>query len=454
MSLGGFSSYEEYLSAALELLKSYQWIFRHKNTDILTENVLTNFPPHWTEYFNQLSTDDLHRIILGETRGDTPEDLKEFFETIRSLSLESDKGGGSPSDCPRISGLSRKKAHEIALLAPVIHEICESTGCDLIVDVGSGIGHLPHLLHDKYNYPILALEASKKLVETAQMHQSKLHPKSKANVIFREFYVTESSAQSIENLVKTHFGPDKKICLTGLHACADLTVEVLKLFEKLQNGHAMVIMPCCYHRMTDDVNYFKCFPCSAICKQLFDKYDSSKFIGRPFLRLACQQTVRSYVTMSREEHERRGRLCMQRALLQLVAEMENCSVRRLKRKSGKSDATDSDEGFEAYLNNLPRTHRLVRRDDGQPTDYHRQQQLFSIKMREKWNEKHKNDCWAAEVLTGLQAAIQSVCENVILLDRVAFLKEMGIHCCTRKITNDSISPRCWALIALKNVRVQ
>lgn len=124
---------------------------------------------------------------------------------------------------------------------------------------------------------------------------------------------------------------------------------------------------------------------------------------------------------------------------------ENCRVRRLKRKSGKSDASDSDAGFVVYLNNLPRTHKLVGGKRISVTDA-----SFLSLMREKWNER-KNDCWLVEVLMGLQAAIQAVCENVILLDRVAFLKEKRLHCCMRKITNDAVSPRCWALISERNI---
>lgn len=38
-----------------------------------------------------------------------------------------------------VVGLSRKKSHEIALLAPIINEICQKNGCDVLVDVGSGV---------------------------------------------------------------------------------------------------------------------------------------------------------------------------------------------------------------------------------------------------------------------------------------------------------------------------
>lgn len=70
-------------------------------------------------------------------------------------------------------------------------------------------------------------------------------------------------------------------------------------------------------------------------------------------------------------------------------------------------------------------------------------------MHEKWKE-HKNDSLLMEILTGLQASLQSLCENLVLLDRVEFLKEHGFHCTVRKVTDDLLSPRCYALVAVKS----
>ncbi|KAG5893233.1 hypothetical protein JTB14_013395 [Gonioctena quinquepunctata] len=123
--------------------------------------------------------------------------------------------------------------------------------------------------------------------------------------------------------------------------------------------------------------------------------------------------------------------------------MENCRVRRLKRKSNKSHIPDPDEDFENYLINLKSTHQLEG-DHYKNVD----DEAFQQKMREKWKE-HKSDCYLVEILTGLQAAIQGICENVVLLDRVEFLKEKGFHCRVEKVTNDQVSPRCHALIAVK-----
>lgn len=70
------------------------------------------------------------------------------------------------------------------------------------------------------------------------------------------------------------------------------------------------------------------------------------------------------------------------------------------------------------------------------------------KMIEQW-QLHKENERLVELLLGLQATIQSVCENLVLLDRVVFLKEKGVDCCVQKVTDDRMSPRCYALVATK-----
>nr|XP_023026858.1 uncharacterized protein LOC111514850 [Leptinotarsa decemlineata] len=211
-------------------------------------------------------------------------------------------------------------------------------------------------------------------------------------------------------------------------------------------------MPCCYHRIksTDEdesQEHFVNFPSSKVLSCLFSEFEASKFMRRPFLRLACQLTIRSFVKVTEEENEILSRRFLFRAILEDVAVSENLKVKRLKRKSHKSHTLDPDEDFESYLSNLKTSHQLEDSDKGEQLAVNNV--TFLRKMREKWNE-HKGNCYLVEVLTGLQASIQSVCENVVLLDRVEFLKERGIHCHIEKVTDDVVSPRCFALVAFKH----
>lgn len=63
--------------------------------------------------------------------------------------------------------------------------------------------------------------------------------------------------------------------------------------------------------------------------------------------------------------------------------------------------------------------------------------------------KYNNGGFLAEILTALQTAIQDICENIVLLDKVQYVSELevtGVSCRIEKITDDELSPRCYALI--------
>lgn len=68
---------------------------------------------------------------------------------------------------------------------------------------------------------------------------------------------------------------------------------------------------------------------------------------------------------------------------------------------------------------------------------------------EEFAQKYSNGGFLAEILTGLQNAIQEICENIVLLDKVQYVSELGVNgqsCRIEKITKEELSPRCYALI--------
>ncbi|CAH1163545.1 unnamed protein product [Phaedon cochleariae] len=450
------SSYKttsEYFKDSLEFLKTYQWLYNCSNTDILVRNTFENFPSEWLDYFQNLTDEDLNKLSLKYVEVDCPTSLKQFLEKVERLqpniTVAQENDGYA---FPHNSGLTEKKAHEILAMAPIVHELCKTNGLDFIIDVGSGLGYLSHHLNERYHYRVLGLECSKDHIALAYKNQEKFHPQSKGEVMFIEHLINEDSAEVISRIAEQFIGSKKSCCIIGLHACADLSITILDLFEKLDFASCLAIMPCCYHRIKlrgedGDKEYFRNFPLSEVLIDLFEEYEAHTFLKRPFLRLACQQSKGSFVAMTEEEHNRHARNFMFRAILQEVAAQENCRVTRLKRKSSKSRHPDPDEDFAAYLTDLEHSHRLER--DGPEKDHpHVNDERFRRKMLEKWQEQ-KGNCRLVEVLTGMQASIQGVCENVVLLDRVEHLRRKGFRCRVEKVTNDLVSPRCHALIASK-----
>ncbi|KAJ8956042.1 hypothetical protein NQ317_009738 [Molorchus minor] len=192
----------------------------------------------------------------------------------------------------------------------------------------SFLGYLSHLLNVCYQYTVVGIDCSSEKIALAYKNQDKYFSICKDNVKFVELSIDENSAEKIKLLKQEYFqemNDKSRCCIVGLHACADLSITVLELFDKLNFVNCLVIMPCCYHmidleKSVNEREYFKRFPSSKLFKQMWKQLDAESYIKRTFLRLACQQTAQSFVNMSKEEHDKHSRSCIFRATLQEVAE--------------------------------------------------------------------------------------------------------------------------------------
>ncbi|XP_025902412.1 protein RRNAD1 [Nothoprocta perdicaria] len=67
-----------------------------------------------------------------------------------------------------------KKQHEIRRLGKVVKRLSEAAGCDRVVDVGSGQGHLSRVLAFGLGLPVSAVEADGRLVQAAERFDREL----------------------------------------------------------------------------------------------------------------------------------------------------------------------------------------------------------------------------------------------------------------------------------------
>lgn len=170
----------------------------------------------------------------------------------------------------------------------------------------------------------MGLEGDKEKFKLAISRQGKLHPHSKPYVKFEEFFVTDKSAEEIRILLEKHFHAIDECVLVGLHACADLSITVLRLFLQLEFVKALVVMPCCYHRLqgikiSEDREQFPNFPASETLKEVHEKFEGDNFLRSYFLRLACQQASARVVDITEEKKEERITNWLLRATLEEVA---------------------------------------------------------------------------------------------------------------------------------------
>lgn len=166
----------------------------------------------------------------------------------------------------------------------------------------------------------MGLEGNPEKLKLAIERQDKLHAESKSHIKFHHHFVTPNSAIAIKSLTTTETS-----VLTGLHACADLSITVQRIFLELDFVKGLVIMPCCYHRLKllDNSNksedWFENFPVSKALKEVYSKVNGERFLRRYFLRLACQQTAASFYEMDEVKHKTHAEQCLFRAILEAAA---------------------------------------------------------------------------------------------------------------------------------------
>lgn len=485
---------EEYFEEVLSFLKRYQVLYNYANTDILVLNVLEKIKEEFSDQIDQIQFDvfdfDIASLkgnlflnsLLGKIRdldnvGHVTEECVEYFEDI--------------GDVP----VGPKKKHEIINLSKAVFDLCQEVGCNLVVDLGSGLGYLSELLYKKYKLKVLGLEANPQYIKSARKRQEKYHQNSKDNVKYAQIEIKEDSDVDIEKLVWENFPEDERFCLVGLHACGDLTVDSLRLYLKMRSAVGLAIMPCCYHRIKIDNSVCDClrntveeeelsdlnvngerfenFPLSTTFKRVFDSEDGSFFLRRPFLRLACQQPV-SDETLNVLVFRLVARAC-----LQLFAFQNNYKLVRRKRKAVKKrettlcdfdlylkDAITNGFTLEQISNNQSYPKSGYEERCGMSTDENDSKIGSEIEFEKlvvdegvcdeedlkaiwlKYNTPSMED--SAKFLILLQRNLQPICEKLVLVDRLVFLRENGCeNVKLAKVADETVSPRCFALIARK-----
>ncbi len=145
-------------------------------------------------------------------------------------------------------------------------------------------------------------------------------PDSHASVKFVQHFVGSDSASFIQSTLMQEFNlneiPD--LTLTGLHACADLTVSSLNLFLNISMVRKLLIMPCCYHKMKCKVNSTDEFDNVPLSERVKSAHYVNDVINRPFLRLAGQQTALRWRSNTEAEHIEHGRNMFIRGVVEAV----------------------------------------------------------------------------------------------------------------------------------------
>lgn len=259
-----------------------------------------------------------------QLQNDWPLSLKQFLFRLNDLQPVITMNSIDESYTKKINGVGPKKLHEISKLSAEIHNniICETGETmrvkTILVDLGCGLGYLSQILNERYGYKVLGIESDGDRVTSAKQRQLKHFPSSVGQVHYVQHFVhSEVSIEFIRAELVRCFSPDSNVrfALIGLHACGDLTISALQLFLNMTDVQSITIMPCCYHKMQFCVggDGFENIPLSATMR---NSNDWDNVLGRPFLRLASQQTAARWRILTAHEHDGHGRNMFRRAIVQ------------------------------------------------------------------------------------------------------------------------------------------
>ncbi|KAH8351249.1 hypothetical protein KR059_012446 [Drosophila kikkawai] len=456
-----FNNSETYLEAASKFLSTYSWIYRTSNTNCLLS--IESMPLDLKDYFLSISNEKLNLVpLLQENLGDCPLSLISFRQELNILTPKQIEDVNN-SNCKvtqkakNQKGISAKKMLEIKNLSQHVNDHCAES--QVLVDLGAGLGYLSQALFDlKPNYLILGLEADKSRVEKARQRRlSYLPPDAIKSVIYQQHFVNADSSPYINALTtelakNNGFSEVVTISIIGLHACADLSINAMLLFLKMPKVRCLHIMPCCYHKLelrshgNGVRDHITNFPLSKALHKSIQKTNQNLFLNRPFLRLACQQTSSHWDRdCTAEAHEEHGYRMYMRALAEAVLN----TTEIVKPKKNISFTPK----YPITMFKLRSGFQVFSKESSESIEWNSTHEAkfleFSLKYPNTQGPR------LAEALTCLQTAIQKLCENVVLLDRLCYLEEMAasqnipIKAQYKILLDEKISPRCQVLVAEK-----
>ncbi|KAI5643732.1 methyltransferase domain-containing protein [Phthorimaea operculella] len=339
---------EDYFEDSMRFFNKYQYLFKIPNTHILLHGILDKIDVANLENV----FDEAFDLAAAREKTDF---LKNIFEELDRFEINYERSSEDDLlDSSVNVAVGQKKRHEIVNLTKQIKEICDETSCSVVVDFGSGLGYLDQLLYETSNLKVLGIECNENHYVGAKKRQNQYHKNSLQNVKYIKHTINENSDRNIQQYVIDKFGKST-FCITGLHACADLTIDGINLFLKMADARGLILMPCCYHKMAPDdskAGRFKNFPLSRCLRTIFERSeDCSDYMGVPFLRLAAQPPT---------WHENLEQLVfnlLARATLQLYAYKHNYRIKRNKRKAVKTKTVH--KSFSEYIRNANTGFTLV-----------------------------------------------------------------------------------------------
>ncbi|XP_075419643.1 methyltransferase-like protein 25B isoform X2 [Tenrec ecaudatus] len=435
------------------VLALYRSILDAYIIEFFTDNLWGTLPGSWQEALDRLSPPQLATLLLGMpaegevVRSVWPLTLLALKATACALAFTRTPGFQTPSEflenpsqSSRLTPLFRKhvrpkKQHEIRRLGELVKKLSDLTGCTQVVDVGSGQGHLSRFMSLGLGLSVKSIEGDQRLVERARrldqelmqalekqqrrapqmVHAGPCHP---PHHVVRWVAPTALCEELLLPLEPPPPG-GARLLLTGLHACGDLSVALLRHFCHCPHVAALASVGCCYMKLSDPGGY----PLShwvaglpgcelpyrlreGACHALEEYAERLQKAG-PGLRTHCYRAaLETVIRGAQPELRRPGVQGIPRAHELKIEEYVQWGLRRV--------------GLDPQL---PLNMAALQAHQAQE---HRVVAFFSLAL-----------------------LLAPLVETLILLDRLLYLQEQGFHAELLPLFSPELSPRNLVLVATK-----
>uniref|UniRef100_A0A8C3XLG9 Ribosomal RNA adenine dimethylase domain containing 1 n=1 Tax=Chelydra serpentina TaxID=8475 RepID=A0A8C3XLG9_CHESE len=403
--------------------------------EFFTDNLWGKLPYSWQEVLTDLPSPRLAAVLLEKGKPEEvcysvvwPLSLLAFKATAHTLAFSRTprgRGGMSANGRPeefrenrcqssKLNPLFRKhvkpkKQHEIQQLGKVVKKLSEITRCDQVVDIGSGQGHLSRFLAFGLGLSVTAIEGDGRLVDMATKFDRELvwalekEQAGQAKVNGISLRGPSHVAGWVDPQAPwREFLLPPQLLLTGLHACGDLSVALLRHFTRCPHVVAMTSVACCYMKLTTQEDAWVAgLPGHSL------SYKARE--------VACH-AVEDYALRLRSESPALRTHCY-RATLETLIRAADPAKRRL------------------GVQTISRRGR-VGLDPAAPLD----RACVDAMLAQQQN---------VVAFFSLALLLAPLVETLILLDRMIYLQEQGFQCRLIPLFNPSFSPRNLVLVAAK-----
>ncbi|XP_040211129.1 protein RRNAD1 isoform X2 [Rana temporaria] len=399
------------------------------------------------------------------------------YEKISGLQKRPAEFQHNHSQSSRLDPLFRKhvkpkKQHEIRQLGKLVKKLCDSTSCADVVDVGSGQNggteatsipfpkpprHVLACVDPQAPWEDFVRQVASNAEETSLQsagenkmaddtwrtltNASTSHVTTSTEEVMnlkttRENEAAEPSAGSCHVVSESRV--DRRFLLTGLHACGDLSVAMLRHFARCPGVAGITSVACCYMKLTtlevpqppgvlsadSDIREFG-YPMSSWVSRL-----SGHKLSYKSREVACH-AIEDYIARLKGDSDILRTHCY-RAMLETVIRKVDPTMRR------------------PGVQTIKKAHRLpfteyamlglerVGLDPNTPLDETSVEHMLSQQQN-------------VVVFFSLALLLAPLVETLILLDRMIFLRERGFQCEVIPLFKPQFSARNLVLVAAKDI---